>query len=64
MTDLEKELQQLKAKVEALENEVVRLSAAVYQPSDRVHEIIRLTLAGRKEEAKALRLMKPYKKKP
>lgn len=63
MPDLEKELQQLKAKVEDLENEVVRLSAAVYHPSDRVHEIIRLMKAGRHEEAKALRLRRPYKKK-
>jgi hypothetical protein len=48
---MEKEIEAIKKRLERLESEVLR-------PSDRAHEIIRLTLAGKKHEAKRLRLQR------
>jgi hypothetical protein len=47
LAQLEKTVAELKAKVD-------RISAAVFHPGDRVHEIKRLFDAGRIDEAKRL----------
>jgi hypothetical protein len=44
---VERELEELRARVE-------RLEASVNHPGDRVHEILRLKRAGRNEEARRL----------
>lgn len=62
MTDKDMlEIQQLRDLIGNLGERIERLEAAVYHPSDRVHEILRLKRAGREKEARELMLRKPPK---
>lgn len=44
----------MEREIEALKKRIEKLEAALYRPSDRAHEIVRLILAGRDSEARAL----------
>ena len=54
----------MQERVVQMEARIEQLEAAVYRPSDRDHEIVRLILSGRDTEARALsrRTSKPKKK--
>lgn len=48
----------MQRQIDAILKRLDRLEAECLRPSDRAHEIIMLTLAGRKQEAKRLRLQR------